>query len=215
VKLIVAGMLIASGLVVTGCQSAANSKLVEPAKPAADEATVPAPVVMKSRLFLLRDGLSFELGKTYEEALEVFRPDGATFEFTDLPGKFKPPFRGRGWETARESFGAITYQQRVVMAMLQKDRATPDELDTARRSYQDAFSDIEPVHVVGRKVQAWFWEDGGQTLMVIGTSTTTSSLQLTIALGTSDVMSEVGATQDAVREQSVTLDGNFLKQDPI
>jgi len=199
---------------VVGCQSGVTPTKAEVATESTAVPAVASPIFTESRLFLLRNGLSLKIGVPQDEAEKIFEPDGSNFQFSDLPGKFKQPYRGQGWETARESFGVISYQQRVTVAMVQQDRATAQDFEELRETYRNTFSAIDPVTVEGKKVQAEFWRDGDQTLMVIGTQTGTGTVQVTVALGLDSVMSEIGATPETVRDQALSVDQTFSREVP-
>ncbi|MDX2065869.1 MAG: hypothetical protein SFX74_09025 [Fimbriimonadaceae bacterium] len=160
-------------------------------------------------LFLLHRGLSYKLGTTWEDAEAVFERPRSAFDFSELPAAFQPPYRGRGWEGSRESFGVILYQQRSVLAMQQFDRADRAQLDELVKAYETALPNLTPQYVTGKQVNAWFWQVGDEQLMVAGTDVPQSGLHIAVVLGMRPLMQRVGATPAQLESDIANLNRRF------
>ncbi len=204
--------LLALGLI--GCAGAPQSVATGESAVPPEEQVVLAPTFSEGELFLIHEGNSLKLGTSYDQAIKVFAPEANSFEFAELPKRFQPPYRGQGWETARESFGTIMYQQRIAVAMYQVDRATKAQLEELVNLYTNAFPSVTPVKVEGKTVQNWFWKQSGQTLMISATQASTGTLHVAVALGLDDTMKEIGATETALGDQVKSVDSRFGREVP-
>ncbi len=204
--------IVAIGLV--GCAGPTPSTASGETTVPAEEKIVLAPSFTESELFLIHEGNSLKLGSSYDQAVKVFAPEANSFEFSELPKRFQQPYRGQGWETARESFGTIMYQQRIAVAMYQLDRATKVQLEDLVNLYTSTFSGVTPEKVEGKTVQNWFWKQGGQTLMISATQASTGTLHVAVALGLDDTMKEIGATETALADQVKSVDSRFGREVP-
>lgn len=202
-------------LVVTvGCAAPDLTKgqgSVPPTSPASD-LPVPDPTV-KSRVALVRSGRSVKVGDTPSAAFGVFGPPPRAWDFREMPPSLAPPYGARGWETTREGFGVITYNDVVVAAMRQIDDAPPSQLAEILQEHEAALGVARTEFVAGTQVRYWFWEDGPHRLMVSALNRPRGELHVTVAMGDRAVLDILGispakATDDSLRVEEIMRERN-------
>jgi len=201
-------------VVAMGCQPNLGSAPSATGTPPPAEDTVPGPGPLQSSdLRMIRSERELALGDTWSEAIEVFEIPRNAFEFSQLPPRFATPYRARGWETSREGFGVIAYDDRIVAAFHQRDRVTAEQIDETFELYEQALAGMDPLRVEGKTVRTAFWEQNGQRLMVQAVQKPGNGLYLTVALGVDSVLNELGASPTRAREDVTTLDGALFPED--
>lgn len=187
--------------VLAGCRTGdpATTDLPEGEGSVASAVSEPLPI-QDSRLHLLHHGNSLNLGVNYDEALKVFEPPKNAFDFTELPPNFRPPYRARGWETAKEGFGAITYNTRIVLAIWQTDQGDLRTYESLVATYAAEFPTVPSDEVTNGKVRYTFYESNGQRLMILAVPDAGSTVHITVALGLNETMSAIGADQAQARQ---------------
>ena len=193
-------VVLAAGILV-GCRAAepAAADVPDGETPAASAVSEPLPI-QDSRLHLLYHGTPLSLGVNYEEALKVFEPSKNAFDFTELPPNFRPPYRARGWETAKEGFGAITYNTRIVLAIWQTDEGDLRTYEKLVATYASEFPTVPAQEVTNGKVRYTFYESNGQRLMILAVPDAGSTVHITVALGLNETMSAIGADEAQARQ---------------
>ena len=202
-------VLLVTGPVLAGCNG--NFSLAE----APNEVQSPTPPVeppdqnAKTDLRLVRDGVGFGLGESIDEMYQVFGNPKTSFEFSDLPPGFGPPYSAKGWETAREGVGAILYDNKVVAVMRQLTRATNEQLsqlvDTTRQENLPA----QPQVIQGARVVYYFWDKSPQRIMISGLNTRNDAWHITEALGDDKVMDAIGASPTKAAADKATVDSKL------
>ena len=197
-----------------GCQQGGAPSPVAATSTAQEEEVVAGPGPLQpSELRMIRNDKQLALGDTWSEAINVFETPRNAFEFSQLPPRFAAPYRARGWENSRESFGVISYDDAIVTALYQRDRATIEQVDAVFALYDQAYANLKPMRIDGKSVRTMFWEQNGQRIMVQAAQTPKSGLHLTVALGQIAVMDELGASPIRAREDIAALDGSNFPED--
>lgn len=180
---------------------------------------IPIPTFERgTRLGLAKRTGIVKVGADIDSALGVFTEPPGSYEKTDLPPSIPNTFEARGWQKKDEGFGMILYKGRVVGALYQLDRATPDRLDELIKFQQDAFG--APTKTLpGKYVRYWFWIDGqtedpstGQILMVCATEAKLGKLSISAAVGWQPIMDALGMSWDAATRDQVKAEKLIDKQ---
>lgn len=189
---------------VTGCGGPAKGASAGPADPATSAAGTteidptslatfapqnPPDFSRRSRLALMGPGRRLRVGDPATQALEFFDRPARTFVLRDRPPAFPEEYRSKGWESEKESFAIVSYDNRVVLALYTLQGA--DE-QTLREEFLDVylgeFSFIEPTIVPpGPSARYWFWEDNGHRLMICAAKGK-SGLTISLAIGDESAM---------------------------
>ena len=181
-------------MVLAGCRAGEAAPSDSPDGEVAATSTVAEPLpIQDSVLHLLHHGDSLRLGVNYEEALKVYEPPKNAFDFAELPPNFRPPYRARGWETAKEGFGTITYNTRVVLAIWQTDGGDLRTYEKLVAAYATEFPALTAQEITNGTVRYKFYEANGQRLMILAVPDAGSTVHITVALGLSETMSAIGA----------------------
>jgi hypothetical protein len=198
---------------VGGCQGGTTAAAEEPKAEAPAVPAVPAPArVEPTDVGLVRQGGIVRVGDTWQTAREVFPQPSTAFEFDDLPERFRQTYKARGWETAKEGFGVITYQGRIVSAMHQTERATQDQLKAVLDTYRERLGPAPPTEVEGRQVRYYFFEREGQRLMVSAFQGDGDGIRLTEAMGVDEVLNALGINPETAQRDRDRLDQSFLQR---
>ncbi len=201
---------LAVALVLSGCQGAAP--VVGPPTPS-EAARVEARVAPPKNptptdIALVRRGQLVSVGMTADEAFRVFRdPREGGFEDERLPPNFAAPYRARSWEGKDRGFGVITYQDRVVAAMYQEQKASYQRALEFVQVHQDRLQRPADITVPGRKVNFWFWEQDDQRLRVCAfQSGGKDGVKITTAMGDITVLDALNASPSKAREEAPRVD---------
>jgi hypothetical protein len=193
-KQIFGGIALGVAVLMTGCRAGEPTPSDNPDGELASSSTVAEPSPIRdSGLHLLHHGDSIRLGVNYEEALKVFEPPKNAFDFAELPPNFRPPYRARGWETAKEGFGTITYNTRVVLAIWQTDEGDLRTYEKLVSAYATEFPTVTAQEVTNGTIRYKFYESNGQRLMILAVPDAGATVHITVALGLSETMSAIGA----------------------
>jgi hypothetical protein len=89
-----------------------------------------------------------------------------------------------------EGYGAIIFQNRVVGAMYQLDKADPQAVAELVQEQKTGMPLLASVEKAEKTAHYWFWSDGGQTAMVCSNQAG-PNLNLTIAMGDNEVLKAI------------------------
>lgn len=194
-------------VVLAGCRGAEPVAEDNPEGPevVAPSPSIEPPTIRESVFQLLYEGYGLRLGEQYADIEPRIAVPKNAFEFTELPPGLTPPFRARGWQSSREGLGVVTYNERVVLIMRQREQASPGDYEEARSFYTSEYPLIPAETVSGGKSQNTFLRKDGQTLMISATRSD-AGLTLTVAIGQDEVMKIIGATPEAVQKGVESLD---------
>lgn len=193
-KQIFGGIALVIAISLAGCRTGETAPSDSPEGELSSSSTVAEPSpIQDSGLHLLHHGDSIRLGVSYEDALKVFEPPKNAFDFAELPPNFRPPYRARGWETAKEGFGTITYNTRVVLAIWQTDDGDLRTYEKLVSMYGLEFPTLTAQEVTNGTIRYKFYETNGQRLMILAVPDAGTNVHITVALGLSETMSAIGA----------------------
>jgi len=156
-----------------------------------------------TQIALVRRGEPVTVGMKPEEAFRIFKDPGRLgFERNDLPPGFPEGYRARTWEAESQGFGVITFNDRIVVAMYQEERANQERVSEFVRVHQERMGQMRPQIINGRRVSYWFWELDGQRLMICAFQTERDGVRITTSMGDAGVLEALGVNYDrALRDQ--------------
>jgi hypothetical protein len=187
------------GLVLIGC----NSTPQPPSEPtiAVDRnrssvrtpEKMPAPAFdKKTSLKLVRNGAEIHVGDSIDDALNAFKPDKNAQKLADMPPGWRDStYRCAGWDSGNVGFGAITLDERVVLALYHEDRSTEGRLKEILDDYDRAIP-IPATQINGQRVRYWFWDQEPHRLMICAVQPPNEGLNITVALGDAGTMNYFG-----------------------
>ncbi|RYG45694.1 hypothetical protein EON79_12000 [bacterium] len=203
-------LFLLAAVLLAGCQNGGQAKGTS-AGVADTETPIAAPSTPgPSKLFLIGDNTLLRLGDDAGDVQKAFPPPKGSFPLSDLPDRFRPPYSVRGWDGAREGFGAILYDDKVVTAMIQNERVDAGIAEELRARYNRELVSITPVEVTSESANFTFWEDDHQRLMLV-VQKTGETVRTTVGLGDKIVMDALGASVERARQDGQQLDA-LLKE---
>jgi len=211
--------LVLLGLAVSGCNS--GSAVPQPESDQSSgpsRATVNGPAKVpppdfnaRTELRMVRKGEFLRVGDTIDDALNVFKQEKNASKLSELPPGWKDPnYRCAGWDAGNTGFGAITYDDRVVLAMYHEDRINEQRLQEVLNDY-DNMIQIAATQVSGTRVRYWFWEDSPHRLMICAVQTPGEGLNLSVALGSGKIMDSFGMNTVAAENDRQAAEELFRK----
>lgn len=192
-----------------GCQGLGDLATPE----VSSKTQVPAPGPLEVGKFSLpKEDRSLKLGDSLQQALRVFPEPSGAFHYADLPEGFALPYQSSVWETNREGFGVITYNDKAVLVMHQVEGVDQERLNQVVEAFRSMGGTTTYEFIPGGRVNYWFWEDRSQRLMVCGMLIDQKNLRITIALGERTVMDALGISATKARIDARTVDELFDRQ---
>lgn len=146
----------------------------------------------KTSLKLVRNGFEVRVGDSVDDALNAFKPDKNAQKLADMPPGWRDSaYRCVGWDTGSVGFGAITLDERVVLALYHEDRSSEGRLKEILDDY-DRVIPIPATQINGQRVRYWFWDQEPHRLMICAVQPPNEGLNITIALGDAGTMNYFG-----------------------
>jgi len=179
----------------------------EPAAAPTSEATLPPPSAPvgtpsfgdRTSIALLNRGQALRVGDSVERAFQIFPAPPKSYDFFELPPGFGRQFRARGWRTNYESFGVISHQGKVVLALRVLENATKEELEALVEELE-LHVPTTAVTISGKLITYWLWDAGNHRLAVCATPAEKGDYTITAAIGVAEAMSAIRL--DAASAQS-------------
>jgi hypothetical protein len=127
-----------------------------------------------------------------------------------LPKGLRSPYTAKIWQGADDAFGLISYEGKVVVAMVQEMRTNQEHANNVRTAHQDMFGQEQPQIVAGQKVTYYFWDrdlaDFQSQRLMIMVFQNRDNVFLTTAMGDSRVMDVLGMSPQKAREDQAAAD---------
>ncbi len=156
-------------------------------KPVDVQVTIPE-TGSESALAIFNEDRALRVGDSEKVAFEVFPRPGKAFEDDELPQQVGGKYKAHTWESTTQSFGVITLDSRVVLAMQSIDNASKEQADNLIQRYTQALSMVDPKVVGGTASTSLFWELGTQRLMICKSLDYKGRITLTVAVGDEKMM---------------------------
>ncbi len=149
---------------------------------------VPTPNFGRSTTIVLRnEGETLHVGDPGQKALSLYAKPKKSYEFRDLPAQFGEGFRARGWESDLESYGVITFEDQLAVAVRTLLNVEEARIQEAIRNARYEVGKETQV-VTASKSRYWFWEVGRHRKMICAMDTGNKEFSLTIAIGETSAM---------------------------
>jgi hypothetical protein len=102
----------------------------------------------------------------------------------------------------------LTYQDRVVAAMYQEDRASFERALELVQTHQDRLKRPADDVIAGKRLTYWFWKNPeGQRLMILAfQSSGPSGVRITATMGDAVVLDALNASPDHARKEVPDVD---------
>lgn len=137
---------------------------------------------------LVREEATLRVGDGERRAFAIFPRPRRAYEFREDPPGLEGDFHGRGWEATNETFAVITSGGRVVLALYDRVGVDRAAVDQERRAHELELLPLQANFVTRSDCDSWFWEAGGQRLMVLSYPDGKGGFALVTALGDARVM---------------------------
>lgn len=201
-------LLLAVAVALAGCQGAAPAPPVEPAVVAAPVTVKPPETTSPTQIALMRRNQAVTVGMRADEAFRIFREtrEGG-FEDERLPPRFARPYAARSWESGSRGFGVITFEDRVVSAMYQEDKASYERALELVQMHQDRMGAPADRVFAGKRLTYWFWEKDKQRLMILAfRSSGPEGVRITMAMGDAVVLDALRIAPEIAEKEVPNVD---------
>lgn len=212
-------LLSATLLLLAGCGQPTNKTVdtrtaAQPPSPSAPiVGTLPTPNFsdIGDYAILLESGGRLQVGDSLEAFEAAFpRPNlmktAVLHELPNVAPGVQDPYTVAGWSMidGNQGTGALVYQGRIALAMLQLEGLDDKAVQNQVSAYERAFESGQTV--VGPRVRYWFWTSGTpQVLMLCAYQTDRGLQNLTIALGDAALMAVLRMSPDKAMQDRDTL----------
>lgn len=201
-------LFLAVALALAGCQGAAPVPTVEPAAMAAPASVKPPETTSPTQIALIRRNQAVTVGMRPDDAFRIFREtrEGG-FEDERLPPRFTRPYAARSWESGSRGFGVITFEDRVVAAMYQEDKASYERALELVQVHQDRMGAAADHVYAGKRLTYWFWEKDKQRLMILAfRSTGPEGVRITMTMGDAVVLDALRIAPEIAEKEVPNVD---------
>ncbi len=188
-------------VIAVGCGGGDSANKAGSPAPSTVASVAPPSSLAPTELALFEGPAKVKVGDSADDADKAFPMPPGAFPFKEIPAGFQGDYRARGYDTSRDGFGVILYDNRVALAMRREENLTSGEITETFKEYQSAYGDPHDA-VLGARIQYWFWEAEGQRLMLcaVPDSRDSSRIDLTIAVGDHVVMDALRMNIGSARE---------------
>ena len=199
-----------------GCGQSSSpvaSTSTPPADAPADDGAFPTPDFSQTSPLSLQSDSSVSGGRVsvgdtddqFKAAFPRSPADSRSLEGQLPVGASAEHWTAKGWDldNATKGVGALLYDDRVALAMVQLDGVDESYVTKEVANYQPYGLNQ---YVGNRKVRYWFWVRGHATLMVCAFQTGPNDLNLITALGDSDVMDRLHMSYSAAQDDAGSVD---------
>lgn len=200
--------LIALGLTLLGC---GNGEGAAPFDMSAVPSTTRLEVMVPrgidaGDLGLHRKDVTVRVGDMVDDvfrALPVPKDGFATREDAPIVGD---GISSRGWESPEESFGVISKDGRVVLAVDTYEKIDEERYAELRELYLTRYAAEIGGQISSERVNYWFASDGKQRLMLCTVLDARERRSLTVAIGVPEVMDALFMSPDDARQHAERSD---------
>jgi hypothetical protein len=142
-----------------------------------------------TQIALLHANRRIVVGSRPADVVESFRGQAiGGFESSLMPPGFGDPYSALVWQGPDEGIGVISYNDRVVAAMVQYESVAQDRVNEVVDLHRSTLRDVEPDVRSGKRATYWIWDQDGQRLMVSAFQKQRGDVFLTVAMGDGRVL---------------------------
>ncbi len=132
------------------------------------------------------------LGEPAERALTVFPRPSRGFPIEEAVPGLPEGFKSVGWESNSDGFGAVIYENQIVLLMRQFEALDTEQFAQLLESVESANSSLNYEMRVANGVDYWFGADSNTTQVISRIPTKGKAYQVTVSLGESHLMQAMG-----------------------
>lgn len=199
-KLHHAGLL--AGLLLVGCSGGESGVIAE--KPVNRQiASQMAEFLAPSQTCLVNGRRRLSLGESTDRALLVFPRPSRGFPIEEVVPGLPEGFKSLGWESNTDGFGAVVYENQLVLLMRQFEALDTEQFAQLLESVQSANSALKYEMRTASGVDYWFGADAMTTLVISRIPTKSKAYQVTVTLGESHLMGAMNLIPPAGEVSSI------------
>ena len=199
-KLHHAGLL--AGLLLVGCSGGEAGVIAE--KPVNRQiASQMAEFLAPSQTCLVNGRRRLSLGESTDRALLVFPRPSRGFPIEEVVPGLPEGFKSLGWESNTDGFGAVVYENQLVLLMRQFEALDTEQFAQLLESVQSANSTLKYERRTSSGVDYWFGVDAMTTLVISRIPTKSKAYQVTVTLGESHLMGAMNLIPPAGEVSSI------------
>jgi hypothetical protein len=199
-KLHHAGLL--AGLLLVGCSGGEAGVIAE--KPVNRQiASQMAEFLAPSQTCLVNGRRRLSLGESTDRALLVFPRPSRGFPIEEVVPGLPEGFKSLGWESNTDGFGAVVYENQLVLLMRQFEALDTEQFAQLLESVQSANSTLKYEMRTASGVDYWFGADAMTTLVISRIPTKSKAYQVTVTLGESHLMGAMNLIPPAGEVSSI------------
>ncbi|MEI7578254.1 MAG: hypothetical protein WCK51_15305 [Armatimonadota bacterium] len=128
------------------------------------------------------------LGEPADRALTVFPRPSRGFPIEEVIPGLPEGFKSVGWESNTDGFGAVIYENQIVLLMRQFEALDTEQFAQLLESIQSANPSLKYEMRVDKGVDYWFATDSNSTQVISRIATKSKAYQVTVSLGESHLM---------------------------
>jgi len=203
---------------IVGCAEDTSPSATPEKTPVAQKPNIPIPKLVepppprlsgKLELLVGDEGQTIRLGDTPDMVEKLFPVPTGSVPFKDLPPGFGEGYTVRGYETSRGSFGALFFDNSLILVLERRENVDPYVVGTAITQYERAYG--RPTDkVINKRIQYYFWEFAKEDRRIMICSTPDErypdTVDLNIAMGDVLAMSAFRMSVEAARNDQDALE---------
>jgi hypothetical protein len=143
------------------------------------------------------------LGEPADRALTVFPRPSRGFPIEEVVPGLPEGFKSVGWESNTDGFGAVVYENQIVLLMRQFEALDTEQFAQLLESIQSANPSLKYEMRIDQGVDYWFAADSNSTQVISRIATKSKAYQVTISLGESHLMTALNLIPPAGEVSSI------------
>lgn len=174
-------------LTLVGCSGVEGSAVAE--KPVNRQiASQMSEFLSPSQTCIVNGRRRLSLGEVSDRALAVFPRPSRGFPIEEVVPGLPEGFKSIGWESSTDGFGAVIYENQIVLLMRQFEALDADQFAQFLAATQSANPNLQYEMRVDKGVDYWFAADSTTTQVISRIPTKSKAYQVTLSLGESHLM---------------------------
>ena len=143
------------------------------------------------------------LGEAGDRALSVFPRPSRGFPIEEVVPGLPEGFKSVGWESSTDGFGAVIYENQIVLLMRQFEALDAEQFAQFLEAIQSANPTLRYELRVAKGVDYWFAVDANTTQVISRIPSKTKAYQVTLSLGESHLMAAMNLIPPAGEVSSI------------
>jgi hypothetical protein len=156
-----------------------------------------------SQTCILNGRRRLSLGEPAERALAVFPRPSRGFPIEEIVPGLPEGFKSVGWESNTDGFGAVIYENQIVLLMRQFEALDTEQFAQFLEAIQAVNPSLRYELRVANGVDYWFAADSNSTQVISRIPAKTKAYQVTLSLGESHLMAALNLIPPAGEVSSI------------